>query len=190
MLKFNILLYNFFKIDPKIFVDSCRYYIFECILFSSSFFKTINHHSVFLFIHDPVLPDSCILILIQLSIIIHLPAGRRNDFNNPIRRSIASFFCNLIFITNHTDCRQLKILSSVKAIFCSSKIQISIPKMLVYHYYTCILYFKQLHWFNFRENLNLFNNSILKSFLCIPKDLSPDWIVFLMFSPIIVFLYE
>ena len=112
MLKFNILLYNFFKIDPKIFVDSCRYYIFERILFSSSFFKTIDHHSVFLLIHDPVLPDSCILVLIQLSIIIHLPAGRRNDFKNPIRRSMTSFFSNLIFITNHTDCRQL-ILPSV-----------------------------------------------------------------------------
>ena len=77
-------------IDPGF--DSLRESIFCGIVG----FKRINRDSVFLRINNPVFTNSGSTVFEQFSVVIHAPAARGDNLNDPIRRTCATFVCEFV----------------------------------------------------------------------------------------------
>lgn len=67
--------------------------------------KIVNHYGLFLGINDPAFPNSCCTVFKQLYAIIPLRIRRGSYFNDPIRRSIAAVFIQLIPVANDRNIR-------------------------------------------------------------------------------------
>ena len=58
--------------------------------------KRINHDPVFLWINNPVFTNSCSAVFEQFRVVVHAPAVRGDDLNDPVRRTCAAFVCELV----------------------------------------------------------------------------------------------
>ena len=74
------------EINLKIIIDPSFDCIGEGIVSSIFCLKIVNQDPVFIRINDPVFTDASLLVFEQLGKIIHSSAGRRDNFNDPVRR--------------------------------------------------------------------------------------------------------
>ncbi len=75
------------------------------IVFRSFVPEIIDEDGFILRIDNPIFPNTCRLVLEQLFGIIHLLTSRRHNLYDPVRRTLAAGFIQLIRIADHTDAR-------------------------------------------------------------------------------------
>ena len=93
------------EINLQIIVDPGFDSLRESIFCGIIRLKRINRDPVFLWINNPVFANTCSTIFEQFRIVVHPPAVRRDDLNDPVRRTSAAFVRKLIGITYNADIR-------------------------------------------------------------------------------------
>ncbi len=89
-----------------VIIDADGSFIIKAILSGPFFvFKVINIYGVRPWIYNPVFPYAGRAVFKKFNAIIHTLRARRDDFNNPVRRSVTPFVIQPVFITDHGNVR-------------------------------------------------------------------------------------
>ena len=98
---------DFRKINPEIIVNIDLYLVLEGVggSFKFGFFQMVHIDGFIYGVYNPVFPNACISVQVQLTYIIMTGIAWRNNFNNPVWRAGTSSVCKLIWGTDYGNIR-------------------------------------------------------------------------------------